>query len=167
MSDAYVECLVKAKKTKWFSVVSVLCLLIAVYFGFFVVLGSGNLYALIVVVPALVVSYAAYLYKEVEYEYLYLDREIQVDRILARSKRKRIDTIKLDRMEVLAKEGSYHLDGFIKKDLKVKNYAAAQDSEEQKRYIMVCSDGTKVILSLSEKMIKAIRSISARKVFID
>lgn len=167
MNEAYVECLVKAKTAKWLVVPKIFLLLVAIYLFFFVVIGNENLYALIIVIPAIVGSYFAHLYKEVEYEYLYLDREIHVDRILARSYRKRIDTISVGRMEVLAPEGSYHLDSYKNKELKVKNYAAPQNSEEQTRYIMICNDGTKILLSLTPQMVKAVKSISPRKVFQD
>lgn len=167
MSEAYVECLVKAKKARWMTVLKIFLLIVAIYFGFFIFIGNGNWYALVIVIPAIVGYYFTNLYKEVEYEYLYLDREINVDRILARSKRKRVDTISVDRLEVLAPAGSYHLDEFKNRDLKVKNYAAPESTEEMKNYVMVCSDNRKILLSLTPKFVNAVKSVSPRKVFTD
>lgn len=165
MSEAYVECLVKAKKAVWLTAVKVLLILITVYFGLLVFM--GNLYALIFVIPALIGSYFAHLYKEVEYEYLYVDREIGIDRILARSKRKKIETMSVDKIEILAPEGSYHLDEYKNRDLKVKNYSAALDTEEQKRYVMIYEGNRKIFLSLTPKFVKAIKSVAPRKVFTE
>ena len=57
-------------------------------------------------------AYFLNMYTDLEYEYLYLDKELSVDKIMAKSKRKRVGTYSLDRMEVFAPVYSYHLDNF-------------------------------------------------------
>ena len=58
------------------------------------------------------------MYTDLEYEYLYLDKELSVDKIMAKSKRKRVGTYSLDRMEVFAPVYSYHLDNFKNRQVK-------------------------------------------------
>ncbi len=165
MSEAYVECLVKAKKTMWLIVLKIFLILVTIYFGLLVCM--GNLYALVIAVPALIGSYFAHLYKEVEYEYLYIDKEIGIDRILSQSKRKKVDTVTVDKIEMLAPVGSYHLDEYKNRELKVKNYGAAADTDELKRYAVICEGNRKLILSLTPRFVKAIKSVAPRKVFTD
>lgn len=165
MSEAYVECLVKAKKAMWMTAVKVLLILITVYFGLLVFM--GNWYALVIAAPALIGSYMVHLYREIEYEYLYIDREIGIDRILAQSKRKKIETISVNQIEILAPEGSYHLDEYKNRDLKVKNYSAEAETEEQRRYVMICEGNRKLFLSLTPRFVKAIKSVAPRKVFME
>ena len=57
-------------------------------------------------------AYLANMRTEVEYEYLYLDKELTIDKIMAKTKRKRIGVYKLDSMEILAPIKSYHLDNY-------------------------------------------------------
>lgn len=47
-------------------------------------------------------AYFSHLNSYVEFEYLYLSNELSIDRILAKSKRKRMAAFNLQRMEVLA-----------------------------------------------------------------
>lgn len=80
------------------------------------VLSCLVMFVFIIFLPvALAAGVGAYflnMYTDLEYEYLYLDKELSVDKIMAKSKRKRVGTYSLDRMEVFAPVYSYHLDNF-------------------------------------------------------
>ena len=109
MSDSYVECLVKAKQPTWAKILKVLLITLTV-------LSCLVMFVFIIFLPvALAAGVGAYflnMYTDLEYEYLYLDKELSVDKIMAKSKRKRVGTYSLDRMEVFAPVYSYHLDNF-------------------------------------------------------
>ena len=111
MSDSYVECLVKAKQPTWAKILKVLLIALTV-------LSCLVMFVFIIFLPvALAAGVGAYflnMYTDLEYEYLYLDKELSVDKIMAKSKRKRVGTYSLDRMEVFAPVYSYHLDNFKK-----------------------------------------------------
>ena len=87
MSELFIECLVKAKQSvvaKFFKV-------------FLIVLTVISGLAMFIFMPAALVAivtgvgaYFINLYSDIEYEYTYLDKEITVDKIMAKSKRKRI-----------------------------------------------------------------------------
>ena len=99
MSDSYVECLVKAKQPTWAKILKVLLIALTV-------LSCLVMFVFIIFLPvALAAGVGAYflnMYTDLEYEYLYLDKELSVDKIMAKSKRKRVGTYSLDRMEVFA-----------------------------------------------------------------
>lgn len=98
MSDSYVECLVKAKQPTWAKILKVLLIALTV-------LSCLVMFVFIIFLPvALAAGVGAYflnMYTDLEYEYLYLDKELSVDKIMAKSKRKRVGTYSLDRMRYL------------------------------------------------------------------
>ena len=90
MSEAYVECLIQTKKKPAMKILFVLLVTITIL-AFFSMLVLGVIGIALTVVAG-VGAYFANLYSSVEYEYLYLDKELTVDRVLSQSKRKRVAT---------------------------------------------------------------------------
>ena len=86
---------------------------------------------------------------------------------MAKSRRKRVGTYSVDRMEILAPVKSYHLDGFKNRNVKVKDYSIGEELQPDKRYAMFYEGGEKILLSPSEELVKAVRSVAPRKVFLD
>ena len=152
MSDSYVECLVKAKQPAWAKILKVLLITLTV-------LSCLVMFVFIIFLPvALAAGVGAYflnMYTDLEYEYLYLDKELSVDKIMAKSKRKRVGTYSLDRMEVFAPVYSYHLDNF-------KNRQVLQPDG---RYAMYYEGGEKILLSPNEELVKVLKNMAPRKVF--
>lgn len=162
MSDTYVECLVKAKQSFAAKFVSVLLIVLTVVFCIFMLVFP---LAAIVALATGVGAYFLNLYSNVEYEYLYLDKELTVDKVLARSKRKRVATYAVDRMEVVAPVFSYHLDNYKNRNVKVKDYSIGEERQPDLRYAMYYEGGEKIIFSPSEDLIKALKNVAPRKVF--
>lgn len=165
MSDMYVECLVKGKAKptrvffKWFLILA------TAVFGVMTLLG-----VIIAFIPAGICGIIAYyvsLGADIEYEYLYMDREITVDKVLAKTKRKRVDTLHVDRMEVVAPVSSYHLDGYKNRKVVVKDYSSGVETPEHKLYAIYYEGGVKILISASENLVKALKSVAPRKVFMD
>lgn len=165
MSDTYVECLVKAKQSGVAKFFKVLLIMLTVTFGLLVFLGLAL--ALVAAVVTGVGAYFVNLYTDLEYEYLYLDKELVVDKVMAKSRRKRIATYSIDRMEILAPVRSYHLDDFKNRRVKVKDYSIGEELKPDKRYALYYEGGEKLLLSPSEELVKAIRNVAPRKVFLD
>ena len=44
---------------------------------------------------------------DIEYEYLYLDKEITIDKIMAKTRRKRVLSISVDKIEILSASGEW------------------------------------------------------------
>ena len=133
MSETYVECLVK-QKTKGlakagkvilivFTVLFVIMMLvIPIFFIAAVITGVG--------------TYLVNMFTDLEYEYLYLDKELVVDKVMAKTRRKRVGTYSLDRMEIMAPIKSYHLDNYKNRTVKVKDYSVGEELQPDKRYAM-------------------------------
>ena len=112
-----------------------------------------------------VLAYFVNLNSDVEYEYLYLDKELTVDKVLAKTKRKRVAVYQLSRIEALAPIKSYHLDDFKNRDVKVRDFSVGYEDKPDLRYAMYYEGGEKVILSPSPELIKVMKNVAPRKVF--
>ncbi len=164
MSDTYVECLVKAKQPVGMKVLKVFLMVLTVLLvlaAFFV--GIAFILAVVCGVGAYFVGFLT----DLEYEYLYVDKEITVDKIMAKSRRKRVDKFSVERMEILAPINSYHLDNYKNRTAKVKDYSIHEECKPDLRYAMYYEGGRKIILSPSEDLVKAIKNVAPRKVFTD
>jgi len=164
MSETYVECLVKAKQSGLAKAGKFILIALTVIFAVL-------MFAIpVLMIVALVTGVGAYflnLFTDLEYEYLYLDRELVVDKVMAKSRRKRVTTYSIDRMEILAPVKSYRLDNFKNRNVKVKDYSIGEELQPDKRYVLYYEGGEKIILSPTEEMIKAMRNTAPRKIYAD
>lgn len=166
MSDTYVECLVKAKTSMLGKFVKMLLIMLTAVF----IVGMFFLPPIMIfmLIGALITGVGAYfvnLFTDLEYEYLYLDRELAVDKVMAKSKRKRVAVYQLDRIEILAPIKSHHLDSYKNRNAKIKDFSIGEELKPDRRYAMFYEGGEKIILSPSEELIKVMKSSAPRKIF--
>ncbi len=164
MSETYVECLIKKEA----STIAKFCrLVLFMITGVFVVIGFVFPLLLFVALLTGVCAYLVNLNTDLEYEYLYLDKELTIDVIKAKTKRKRVARIEVERLEILAPINSYHLDSYKNRTAKALDYSIGYAAQPDKRYVMFYDGNQKIIISPSEELVKAIRNIAPRKVFMD
>ena len=166
MNDSYKELLVKKEsgmKEKALRVVSLVPTIIA---GLLCLL-TGNIIIFIIAVAFGVLDYFVFQWTDIEYEYLYLDKEITIDKIMAKQRRKRVATISVDKIEILAPVKSYQLDSYKNREGKVIDYSAGQDLPDERLYMMFYDGNQKYMLNLSDDFAKTIKGIAPRKVFLD
>lgn len=163
--ESYVECLVKHKTpgVKIFLKI-VFMVLTALFLLIFIRIG---LLALIMAAVCGVLSYFMMLECDLEFEYLYVAREINIDKISARRKRKTIEKLNTEKMEILAPVGSWHLDEYKNRALKQKDYSIGYEEKPDKRYVLIYNNEVKILLSPSLAFIEALKNIAPRKVFTD
>ncbi|MGN1148731.1 MAG: DUF6106 family protein [Lachnospiraceae bacterium] len=165
MSETYVECLVKKESSTMAKLARILLVMLTVVF--FLLMMMGFVLAFIVVLLAGFGAYFVYLYTDLEYEYLYLDKELSIDKIMAKTKRKRAATFEVERIEILAPIKSYHLDNYRNRTCKEKDYSIGREEQPDKRYVMYYDGNQKIILSPNEELVKVLRNVAPRKVFMD
>lgn len=165
MNDTYVELLVKKKSSPLMTVLKGVTITLTVILGLLGLL--GQLLFLIGAVICGLAAYFVYLNADLEYEYLYVDRELSVDKVMAKTRRKRVATYELERMEVLAPLNSYHLDDYKNRTCKTVDYSSGVAEQPEKRYAMYYNGEAKVILEPDARLVKAIQNIAPRKVFSD
>ncbi len=155
----------KKKANGLMSALKVLLIGIAVITG---LLGfMGLIVFLIIAVVAGVGAYFVSLNANLEYEYLYVDKQLTVDKIMARTRRKKVETFDLERMEILAPIKSWHLDDYKNRQLKVVDYSSGVEQQPDIRYSMIYNGEKRVIFEPNAEMVAAIKSIAPRKVFTD
>ncbi len=164
MSETYVECLVKKKSNAGMVFLRMLTTIMAVAF---IVIGVIAWQALLIGLAMGAAAYFIYLNADLEYEYLYLDKEITVDKVMAKSKRKRVAKYEVERMEILAPIKSWHIDDFKNRKVKTVDYSSGTEKQPDLRYVMYYEGNLKIILEPSMEMVKAIKNVAPRKVFMD
>jgi hypothetical protein len=86
---------------------------------------------------------------------------------MAKSRRKRVGTYSLDRVEIMAPFRSHQLDSYQNRKVKVLDYSIRRVEQPDLRYAFYYEGGFKVIISPSEEMVKVMRSVAPRKIFND
>lgn len=163
MNDTYVECLVKQKSKTGLKILKYTAITLTVLVGLWSLM-TGSITFLIVAVLLGVGAYFAHSYSEIEYEYLYVDREITIDRIIARSRRKKVVKLEVDKMEIFAPYNSHELDSYKARKLEVKDYSSGEEKQPDKRYALYYEGQKGYILEPSEEFVKAVANIAPRKV---
>lgn len=162
MSEGYVEVLIRRKTSP---VIKIGQIVAAVAAGCLVLAALLGLWPAIVAAAACCVAvYFLSLYSHVEYEYTYIDRELQIDRILGKSRRKRVETLDMMQLEVLAPLHSHQLDSYRSRQDKRTDYSSGEKKQPETRYLL-CMQGKQFILEPTESMVKMIQNIAPRKVF--
>ena len=166
MSETYIECLVKAKPSmlgKFFKYLLFLLTAMMLVLMFL----TMNMILFILAIAAGVGAYFVGLYTDLEYEYLYLDKELTIDKVMGKTKRKRVAVYQLERMEIFAPIKSYHLDNFRNRQTKDKDYSIGYEEQPDLRYVMYYEGGERLILSPSPELVKIMKNAAPRKVFSD
>ena len=154
MNDSYVEWMI-ARKTKPTDI-----LIKGVAIGLTAVLFLLGLVIFPLFVVAIVAAVLCYFFLpnlSIEYEYLYVSKELQVDKIMSKTKRKTVANYTLDKMEIFAKEGVYQLDEFKNRQMTTKDFTSG-DKDAGK-------ESARVYLEPNDAIITAIRNQFPRKVF--
>ena len=100
-----------------------------------------------------------------EYEYLYLDKEITIDKIMSKQKRKKVQVLDLGKMELFAPSTSHEFDSYKSRNVKEKDFSSGY--EDHKTWYLAYHDENEealIRLEPDEEMIRAIRNIAPRKV---
>ena len=114
-----------------------------------------------------VAAYFVNLHANLEYEYLYVDRELTVDKVMNKSRRKRVAVYEVGKMEILAPIKSWHLDNYKNRQDKVVDYSSGEEKQPDRRYVFFYDGQKKVILEPNLELVKAIAVVAPRKVFTD
>ena len=108
---------------------------------------------------------------QTEWEYQYVNGELDVDRIMNKAKRKRMASYDISKAELIAPAASHRFDYYNNNQkLKVCDYSSCNPEREKLVYAMVIPEKEgllKVLFEPSEHMIKDFRLKAPRKVFFD
>ncbi|MDE7247306.1 MAG: hypothetical protein K2N43_05420 [Lachnospiraceae bacterium] len=167
MSESYVECLVARKPSFVMQFLKILMIMLTVVFVLVGFIFMPGIPGLLLAAAAAVGAYFFYLNASIEYEYLYVDKEISIDKVMAKSRRKSAASYSVEQMEIFAPLNSHRLDSYRNRQMKTVDYSSGIAAQPERRYMMIWNGDTKIILEPNAEMIKAVQNVAPRKVFTD
>ena len=168
MSDLYSELLVKKERTAKDRLIkgSIIALIVLLVL-------AGLFIMPLLLIAAIVLGVCAYLFifpgTDLEFEYLYVNGELDIDKIMSKSKRKRVKSIQLAEADLVAPLKSHRMD-YYNGNQKMKTIDFSSGIEDHKRYAMIVRDSgetCKVILELDDELANTMKNSAPSKVFLD
>lgn len=127
-----------------------------------VILTSAVGLFLVVIIDALIIVFLPT--KQIAYEYVFVDGQIDFDCIYGGSRRKTLAKVDLEKTDVVAPEGSHELDTY--QNIKLEDYSSGY--AEQKHYVLVYrgEDGVsmKIKFTPDDKMIENMKMKARSKI---
>ena len=167
MSDLYSEFLVKKEPTSKDAITKYgligLTVLAAV---------AGLLFNFLFLLAAVVLGIACYFIvpkTDLEYEYLFVNGELDIDMVMAKTKRKKVNTFDLREADLIAPVNSQRM-AYYNNNSKLKILDYSSGDESHRRFaVIIRADGDtcKVILEPDDTMAQAIKNSAPSKVFFD
>ncbi len=162
MNEFYVEQLIPSKIDQKARLIKIVCtILMAIAFIAGVIIPLGFLVGIALLIVNVVVLKGS----SIEYEYLYLNGNLDIDKIIAKQKRKQAFTTNINEMIVIAPLNSGEVQPY--QGVKVTDYTSGNG--QQKVYKMVTmkdSQKVAILIEPNEAILNAMRMIAPRKVFI-
>ncbi len=162
MRRSYAETVVKREKT-------LATMGLGLLMGLGVLLGAILLISgsFLSIIGAVLIVAVVYIFPmlNVEYEYIFVDGQLDLDRVMGNSKRKRIMRIDMEQVEIIAPSTSNALDSFKNLQGDEKDYSSR--SKDSKPYVIVANVENKVYKILfepDENMINVMKQKTPRKV---
>lgn len=165
MNDEYIEHMIKKRMTplSWILRIAsilftLLCILMFNVFG---------LLALLVGIGAAYLVRYTFQSTNIEYEYIYFGGECQIDKIMAKSKRKGCGKIEVEKLEMMAPEGDDSLTEFERQNYRMRNFTSGD--KDAKRYVAFerkDSELIKVVFEPNIELVKAMQARAPRKVIV-
>ena len=165
MGEFFSEWIVKRKTPQNVKIIQTLLVIVCV-------LSCGLLpipYVGILAVALIIfLSYLYFKNNDVEWEYSLVEKTMYIDKIMKKSKRKRMGEYDLTKTEVMAPEGSSYIKEYDNRNLKCTDFSSL--IPENKKYVLIIMDGNemvKLVLEPDERMLKELRDIIPRQLHID
>ena len=123
------------------------------------------------VLAVALIIFLTYLYfknNDVEWEYSLVEKSMYVDKIMKKSKRKRMGEYDLTKLEVMAPQESYYIKEYDKRNLKTLDFSSM--IPENKKYVMVLMNNNeliKLIIEPNDRMLKELRDIAPRQLHVE
>lgn len=166
MTDLYSELLVKKEQTGKDKAVKILLIaLLAVT----AVVGLVFSLAWILTVALGIAAYFIIPNLDLEYEYVFVNGELDIDKIAAKSKRKRAKSFDLSKMEIMAPVNSHRMD-YQNHNTNLKTLDFSSGNKSHKIFAIIIPDDKevyKVLIEPDQELIENIQKSCPRKVFVD
>ena len=167
MSDLYSELLVKKEPTAKDSIVKYGMIVLTV-----LAVGAGLFISRILLLVAVALGVASYFViprTDLEYEYLFVNGEFDIDMVMSKSKRKKVMSMNLREADLVAPLDSHRMD-YYNGNSRLKTLDYSSGNPEHKRFAIIMKAGgenSRIIIEPDDEMAKAIKNSAPSKVFLD
>lgn len=161
MNEFLTEQLVKRKQTLAATMKKIALIILTITTLFFAFLHPMLIWLTIIMI---VVDVVLFKRMNIEFEYVYYNGDLDIDKIMNMQSRKRVFSTSIKDMEVLAPSGSAELQPYQR--VKVLDYSS--QNPEHKAYEMVTlfkGNMVKIIFNPNEKILDGMKYLAPRKVF--
>ncbi len=161
MND-HIELLVPVKSNSVLNACKILLWILTVALG-----AAGLVFGLIPMILAVGAGVGAWyvgLRVDIEYEYALTDKEIDIDVIYNKQRRKHITTLDLSKMETMFRASDGRMEGYAGRGLKKEDYSSKEEVNKSRMFAMIYDGSRMLILEPDERLLKAIRNIAPHKV---
>lgn len=162
--DTYVEWLVKRKEPAYAwpvrIVMGILCL-------FSLLMALAQVWGILLLLAAGAATFFIFQTLSIEYEYLYVDGSLSIDKILGKARRKKVIECAKEDLLIAAPADSFVLKDHETQDIKIINCTSG--SKEAKAYAFIYQKGAqriKLLLEPNDKLLQVIRNTSPSKVVL-
>lgn len=160
MGDIYEEQLVKRKNTgkTMAKKIALILLTIALF-------GMGVLIPYFIVAFLIMIGVDIYLFRsmDVEYEYLYINGNLDIDKIMSKSRRKQVFEMNVSELEILAPLGSPELRPF--QGVKAIDYTSGEsDKNVYEMIVLKNGEKRKIMFEPNATIVDGMRMYAPRKV---
>ena len=167
MSDLYSELLVKRERTIKDSIIKYGLIVLTV-----IAVIASLISTPLIWIAAIALGIACYFVipkTDVEYEYLFVNGEFDIDMVMAKSKRKRVKSFNLSEADLVAPLNSHRMDYYNgNQNMKVLDYSSGNPQHKRFGVITRLDNATcKFILEPDEALAQAMKKTAPSKVFLD
>lgn len=160
MNDFYTEQLVKKRKDGKDVLVNIILVILTLLSVWAVMMMP-----LLIILPILMVAADIFILHrmDVEYEYIYINGDLDIDKVMHKEKRKHLFSVNINDMELLAPEGSREIADY--KVSKVLNYCG--NTTDLSHYALIAKQSgqlVKVLFEPNESLIEGVYLLAPRKV---
>ena len=162
MNEMLIEQLVERVQTKKTNAIKTMLMVVTVLSMLLFFLSP--IFILLIGIIA-IVDFIVFRRLNVEYEYIYFDGSLDIDRIMNKQSRKRMLSTDIKELEMIAPKGSDQTR--VGEQVKVLDFSS--QSEEHKQYEMITTfkgEKVKVIFEPKEEILKSLWNKSPRKIII-
>ena len=167
MGDLYSEYLVKKQPTTKDAVIRYGLIALTVLFA---AAGLFMIPLLLIVAVALAVACYFIIPKtDMEYEYLFVNGELDIDAVMAKSKRKKVKSLDIREADLIAPLNSHRMD-YYHGNTKLKTLDYSSGDPSHRRFAVIIkseNENCRIIIEPDEHMIQAIKNSAPGKVFLD
>ncbi len=170
MDTGVLEIVVNKKTDTLLKIMRVLTIVLAVCFVIGGFLIGAMIVGLILGVACGIAAYFVWLNNVVDYEYVYVEKELRIAKILQKEKRKELVSYPLDKIEILVPSKSWRLDPYKGRQMETADYSSGYEDRMEYQYTLI-TDNKKILLELegedADRLLTTIRTFAPRSVYRD